>query len=50
VIVICRSGSRTVPVSRFLAEAGRYPTVYNVRGGILEWIAAGLPVESPRPG
>ena len=48
VIVICRSGTRTIPVSQFLADAGRYPTVYNVRGGILDWIGAGLPVESPK--
>jgi rhodanese-related sulfurtransferase len=45
VIVICRSGSRTIPVSHFLAENGGYPTVYNARGGILEWLAEGLPVE-----
>jgi rhodanese-related sulfurtransferase len=45
VIVICRSGARTIPVSQFLVEAGQYPTVYNVRGGILEWLAEGLPVE-----
>lgn len=47
IVVICRSGNRTLPVSRFLDQAAKYRTVYNVRAGIHDWIKAGLPVEKP---
>lgn len=43
VILICRVGNRTVPATRFLVNGG-YNTVYNVTGGIVPWIKAGLPV------
>ncbi|MFN0301712.1 MAG: rhodanese-like domain-containing protein [Burkholderiales bacterium] len=45
IAVICRSGNRTLPVSRFLAESGKYPTVYNVRDGTRGWMKEGLPME-----
>lgn len=44
VIVICRSGNRTKPVSQFLSQQAGYTTVYNVKSGIKGWIAAGGPV------
>lgn len=44
VIVICRSGNRTKPVSQFLSQQAGYATVYNVKNGIKGWIAAGAPV------
>lgn len=44
VIVICRSGNRTKPVSQFLSQQAGYATVYNVRSGIKGWIGAGGPV------
>lgn len=44
VIVICRSGNRTKPVSQFLSRKAGYATVYNVKNGIKGWIAAGAPV------
>ena len=47
VVLICRSGNRTLPVSRLLDQAAKYRTVYNVRAGIRDWIKAGLPVERP---
>ena len=47
IVVICRSGNRTLPVSRLLDQAAKYRTVYNVRAGIREWIKAGLPVAKP---
>ena len=47
IVVICRSGNRTLPVSRFLDQAAKYRTVYNVRAGIRDWVKAGLPVEKP---
>ncbi len=44
VIVICRSGNRTKPVSQFLSQQAGYATVYNVKSGIKGWIAGGMPV------
>jgi len=44
VIVICRSGNRTKPVSQFLSQQGGYSTVYNAKSGIKGWIASGGPV------
>lgn len=38
VIVICRTGNRTKPVSQFLAQQAGYGTVYNVKHGIKGWI------------
>jgi phage shock protein E len=36
VLVYCRSGNRSIPASRTVANAG-FPEVYNLRRGILEW-------------
>ena len=44
VIVICRSGNRTKPVSQFLSQQGGFATVYNVRKGLKGWLAEGGPV------
>lgn len=44
VIVICRSGNRTKPVSQLLSQQAGYTTVYNVRNGIKAWIAGGSPL------
>ena len=44
VIVICRTGNRTKPVSQFLSQQAGYATVYNVKHGIKGWIGAGGPV------
>jgi len=41
VIVICRTGSRTVSIAPFLDQKVGYGVVYNVRKGIKPWIAAG---------
>ena len=46
VIVICRTGNRTKPVSQFLSQQAGYTTVYNVKHGIKGWIGAGGAVES----
>jgi len=43
VILICRVGNRTVPATQFLVKSG-YAKVYNVTGGIVPWIKAGMPV------
>ena len=41
IVVICRSGNRTRPVSQLLAQQAGYPTVYNVKKGIKGWIGNG---------
>ena len=41
VIVICRTGNRTKPVSQFLSQQAGYTTVYNVKAGIKGWIGNG---------
>ena len=41
IVVICRSGNRTRPVSQLLSQQAGYPTVYNVKKGIKGWIGSG---------
>ena len=41
IVVICRSGNRTRPVSQLLSQQAGYPTVYNVKKGIKGWIGNG---------
>lgn len=43
VVVYCRSGNRSAQALRILTRAG-YTPVYDL-GGIIQWQAAGLPVE-----
>jgi len=43
VLVYCHSGNRSVTASRWL-DAWGLKRVYNLRGGILEWKAANLPL------
>ena len=44
VLVICRSGGRSLKAAEVMAAAGRRPV--NVAGGTLAWIDAGHPVAS----
>ena len=44
ILVYCRSGSRSAKASRILAENG-FTLVYNMQGGITEWMKAGYEVE-----
>lgn len=46
VILICRSGNRTLAASRLLSEQAGYRLVYNVSKGLLGWLAEGRPVAS----
>lgn len=41
VVVICRSGNRTKPVSQLLSQQAGYAKVYNVKNGIKGWTAGG---------
>jgi|SRR5579884_1980927 len=43
VIVYCRSGSRSAMATAALRGAGY--DAHNLAGGLLEWVAAGLPLE-----
>jgi len=47
VILICRTGSRTRTLARYLVEELGYTQVYNVRSGITRWIASDNPVIRP---
>jgi rhodanese-related sulfurtransferase len=43
VIFYCRSGSRSAMATQAFAQAGY--DAHNMRGGLLDWAAAGLPLE-----
>ena len=45
VILICRTGSRTSTLARYLVEQMGYTQVYNVRDGIKRWISDDRPVK-----
>ena len=47
VILICRTGSRTSTLARYLVEQLGYTQVFNVRDGITRWISDGKPVQRP---
>ncbi|MCS6839709.1 MAG: rhodanese-like domain-containing protein [Roseiflexus sp.] len=43
IIAICRSGNRSGIAADILRRAG-YSNVLNLRGGIIAWVRAGLPI------
>ncbi len=43
IVVICRSGNRSLRAAQILVDAG-YPQVYNVTLGLIGWSQAGLPI------
>ena len=45
IIVVCASGNRSRTASKKLAEAG-LSKIYNLKGGTMSWMMAGLPLES----
>ncbi|NNJ96283.1 MAG: rhodanese-like domain-containing protein [Gammaproteobacteria bacterium] len=45
VILICRTGSRTSTLARYLVEVMGYTQVFNVRDGITRWISDDKPVK-----
>ena len=45
VILICRTGSRTGTLARYLVEQMGYTQVFNVRNGISQWIRDDRPVK-----
>lgn len=44
VVLYCRSGKRSMTAANILANEG-FTTVYNLKGGILEWQTESLPTE-----
>jgi len=44
VVVVCRAGARSATAGAMLRRAG-FARVYNLRGGMLAWVEAGLPVQ-----
>ena len=44
VILVCRSGRRSLAASQYLSEQAGYKTVYNVSKGMNGWIGEGRPV------
>jgi rhodanese-related sulfurtransferase len=49
VYVICQVGQRSAMATQFLRELG-YDRVWNVRGGIIAWLRARLPVDRSATG
>lgn len=46
VILVCRSGNRTLSISNFLISQG-FEKVYNLKHGILEWLKLTKPTQTP---
>jgi sulfur dioxygenase len=44
VVVVCRAGARSASAGAILSRAG-WRHVSNLEGGMIEWVAAGLPVQ-----
>lgn len=44
IIMVCRSGARSLKTTYFLMNAG-YEKIYNMNGGLLKWIAKGFPTK-----
>ena len=49
IIVSCRSGHRSSAACARLRKGG-YETVYNLKGGVMAWQSAGLPLQKPTKG
>ncbi len=45
IVVVCRSGNRSAQGRDILLEAG-FPAVTSLEGGMTDWAAAGLPMET----
>ena len=47
VIVVCRSGRRSLAVAQYLSDQAGYKTVYNVSKGMSSWLGEGRSVVPP---
>lgn len=41
--VYCRSGNRSGKAVKVMSDAG-FPNLYNLNGGVIDWVSAGLPL------
>lgn len=48
IILICRSGNRSVAATQFLSQQAGYKTVYNAQGGINTWVKEGRAIVTPK--
>ena len=46
-ILICRSGNRSGQIANYLSKQHKFVRVYNVQGGIKDWIAQGNKTVQP---
>ncbi len=46
VVLYCRSGARSYQATAYLMQQG-FANVYNLRGGIINWVRSGLEVALP---
>ncbi len=46
-VLICRTGNRSKVVGNYLAKQFGYARVYNVKGGITQWLRAGKTTVRP---
>lgn len=44
VVFYCRTGARSAQACMYMTQQG-YNNVYNLRGGIVNWVHCGLPVQ-----
>lgn len=45
-VIVCRSGQRSAQVCMFLQQQG-FKNVFNLRGGIVQWVKSALPIVLP---
>ena len=43
IVLYCRTGARSAQACMFLSQRG-FDSVYNLRGGIIDWARRGLPI------
>jgi rhodanese-related sulfurtransferase len=48
IILICRSGNRSVAATQFLSQQAGYKTVYNAQGGMNAWVKEGRSIIAPK--
>lgn len=46
VLLVCRTGGRSMMAAEFLASTNKYQELVNLDGGTLGWMRAGKPIES----
>jgi rhodanese-related sulfurtransferase len=47
IIFYCRSGARSAQACYYLMQQHGFERVYNLRGGIMDWVRTGNAIEAP---